>query len=75
MQIFYYEDLKDEFGNFINYICAVLDLYYASCISENEINNHIITDNKNVGLTLQHIYSVITDKKIRTALRNFKSNK
>ena len=69
MQIFYYEDLKDEFGNFINYICAVLDLYYATCISENEINNHIITDSKNVGLTLQHIYSVITDKKINIKIR------
>ena len=67
--MFYYTSFKDKYEIFINYICAVLDLYYASCASRNDINNHIMTDNKSVGLNIQHIYLVITDNKINIKIR------
>ena len=66
---FYYTSFTEKYSIFIKYICSVLDLYYASCISRNEINIHIMIDPKNIGLTMQHIYLVITDNNINTNIR------
>ena len=33
---FYYSSFTNKYDIFINYICAILDLYYASCASRNE---------------------------------------
>jgi len=71
--MFYYTSFSDKFEIFINYICAVLDLYFSSCASRNELNTHIMTDNKNVGLTKQHIYLVITDNNINVKIRKIYS--
>ena len=67
--MFYYSSFTNQYDIFINYICSILDLYYASCVSRNDANKHIMIDNKNVGLTIQHIYLVITDNKINVKIR------
>ena len=71
--IFYYSSFTEKYNIFINYICAVLNFYYASCFSRNETNINIMIDNKNVGLTVQHIYMVITDKNINIKIRKIYS--
>lgn len=71
--MFYYTSFSDKFESVINYICAVLDLYYSSCASRNELNTHIMIDNKNVGLTKQHIFLVITDNNINVKIRKIYS--
>jgi hypothetical protein len=71
--MFYYESFSDQYNIFINYICAVLNLYYDSCILRNEININIMIDNKNVGLTIQHVFLVITDKNINVKIRKIYS--
>jgi hypothetical protein len=71
--MFYYTSFSDKFESVINYICAVLDLYYSSCASRNELNTHIMIDNKNAGLTKQHIFLVITDNNINVKIRKIYS--
>ena len=71
--MFYYTSFSDKHNIFINYICAVLNLYYASCFERNETNINIMIDSKNVGLTLQHIFLVITDNNIDVKIRKIYS--
>ena len=69
LPMFYYSSFSNKYEIFINYICAVLDLYYASCASRNDTNKHIMIDYKNAGLSIQHIYLVITDNNINVKIR------
>ena len=67
--IFYYDSFTSRFQNYIDYISSVLDLYYASCVSRNQINIHIISNSKHVGLTIAHIWQVINDTNISMNIR------
>ena len=68
--LFYYENFtSDKFQKYINYINAVLDLYYATCVSRNQLNIHIISNSKSFGLTITHIWQVIMDTNIDISIR------
>ena len=68
--IFYYDDFTSEkFPKYINYINAILDLYYATCVSRNQLNIHIISNTKHVGLSISHIWQVIMDSNIEMSIR------
>ena len=67
--LFYYDSFSSKYSAYIDYISAVLDFYYAACVSRNQMNIHIISNSKIVGLTVAHIWQVIDDCNIPMAIR------
>ena len=68
--IFYYTDIsKQKFEKYIDYICAVLDLYFSACVNRNQININIISNSKSVGLTINHIWHTIINPDIDLKIR------
>ena len=68
--IFYYTDIsKQKFEKYIDYICAVLDLYFSACVNRNQININIISNSKSVGLTINHIWHTIINPDINLKIR------
>ena len=67
---FYYDSLSSSnLKAFLNYICAVLDLYEVVCRSRNENLMSYITG-PNINLTPEHMWSVMYDFEIPIVIRS-----